>query len=159
MFEDERALEKRSVSNDREDAKVAKMNNQKNNIEQVAAAIVDAVLKVHKTLGPGLLESSYQQCLEYELRKRGLKVETEVVLPIIYDGIQLDAGYRLDMRIEEMIVIENKVVEKILPVHEAQLLTYLKLSGLHLGFIINWNVVLIKYGIKRMVYRLDEGEK
>jgi GxxExxY protein len=131
------------------------MNNQKKNIEQVAAAIVDAVLKVHKTLGPGLLESSYQQCLELELRKRGLKVETEVVLPIIYDGTRLDAGYRFDMRIEEMIVIENKVVEKILPVHEAQLLTYLKLSGLHLGFIINWNVALVKYGIKRMVNHLE----
>jgi GxxExxY protein len=131
------------------------MNNQKKNIEQVAAAIVDAVLKVHKTLGPGLLESSYQQCLELELRKRDLKVETEVVLPIIYDGVRLDAGYRLDMRIEEMIVIENKVVEKILPVHEAQLLTYLKLSGLHLGFIINWNVALVKYGIKRMVNHLE----
>jgi GxxExxY protein len=131
------------------------MSNQKKNIEQVAATIVDVVLKVHKTLGPGLLESSYQQCLELELRKRGLKVETEVVLPIIYDGIRLDAGYRLDMRIEEMIVIENKVVEKILPVHEAQLLTYLKLSGLHLGFIINWNVALVKYGIKRMVNRLE----
>ena len=131
------------------------MNNQKKNIEQVAAAIVDAVLKVHKTLGPGLLESSYQQCLELELRKRDLKVETEVVLPIIYDGVRLDAGYRFDMRIEEMIVIENKVVEKILPVHEAQLLTYLKLSGLHLGFIINWNVALVKYGIKRMVNHLE----
>ena len=131
------------------------MNNQKKNIEQVAAAIVDAVLKVHKTLGPGLLESSYQQCLDLELRKRGLKVETEVVLPIIYDGTRLDAGYRFDMRIEEMIVIENKVVEKILPVHEAQLLTYLKLSGLHLGFIINWNVALVKYGIKRMVNHLE----
>jgi len=131
------------------------MNNQKKNIEQVTTAIVDAVLKVHKTLGPGLLESSYQQCLELELRKRGLKVETEVVLPIIYDGTRLDAGYRFDMRIEEMIVIENKVVEKILPVHEAQLLTYLKLSGLHLGFIINWNVALVKYGIKRMVNHLE----
>ncbi len=132
------------------------MNLQKKDIEQVASEIVDATLKVHKALGPGLLESVYQQCLAHELRKRGLEVETDVVLPIMYDGIQLDAGYRLDMRIEKMIIIENKVVEKILPVHEAQLLTYLKLSGLHLGFIINWNVALIKYGIKRMVNQLEQ---
>lgn len=132
------------------------MNHQKRDIEQVASEIVDAILKVHKALGPGLLESAYQQCLAHELRKRGLEVETEVVLPIIYDGVQLDAGYRLDMRIDGMIVIENKVVEKLLPVHEAQLLTYLKLSGIHLGFIINRNVALIKYGIKRMANQLEQ---
>ena len=131
----------------------------KKDIEEIAAEIVDSVLKVHKTLGPGLLESSYQQCLAHELRKRGLEVETEVILPIIYDGLQLDAGYRLDMRIEGIIIIENKVVEKLLAVHEAPLLTYLKLSGLHLGFIINWNVALIKYGIKRMVNQLGREDE
>ena len=126
----------------------------KKDIERITTEIVDAILKVHKTLGPGLLESSYQQCLAHEIRKRGLEVETEVALPLIYDGLQLDAGYRLDMCSERMVIIENKVVEKILAVHEAQLLTYLTLSGLHLGFIVNWNVALIKYGIKRMVNQL-----
>lgn len=133
------------------------MNKPKKDIEEVASEIVDAALKVHKTLGPGLLESVFQQCLALELRKRGLEVETEIVLPIVYDGITLDTGFRIDMRIEKMIVVENKVVEKILPVHEAQLLTYLKLSDMRLGFLINWNVTLIKYGIKRMVNRLDQA--
>jgi GxxExxY protein len=123
-------------------------------IEEVGKQIVDATLKVHRTLGPGLLESSYQTCLAYELRKRGLIVECEFPQPINYDGIQIDAGYRLDMLVENVIVIENKVVEHILPIHEAQLLTYLKLSNRRLGYLINWNALLIKTGIRRMVNNL-----
>jgi GxxExxY protein len=123
-------------------------------IEEVGKQIVDATLKVHRTLGPGLLESSYQTCLAYELRKRGLIVECEFPQTINYDGIQIDAGYRLDMLVENVIVIENKVVEHILPIHEAQLLTYLKLSNRRLGYLINWNALLIKTGIRRMVNNL-----
>lgn len=123
-------------------------------IEEVARIIVDAAVKVHKTLGPGLLESAYQACLAYELRKRGLRVECEVPLPVVYDGQYIDVGYRIDMIVEGMIIIENKTVEMILPVHEAQLLTYLRLSGCRLGFVLNWNVALMKEGIKRMVNNL-----
>jgi GxxExxY protein len=112
---------------------------------------VDAVLKVHQALGPGLLESAYQACLAHELRKRGLKVECEVYLPVVYDGVFIDAGYRIDMLVEDCIIIENKAVAAILPIHEAQMLTYMKLRDCTLGFLINWNVHLIKYGIKRMV--------
>jgi len=120
--------------------------------ESIAAQIVDAALKVHKALGPGLLESAYQACLAYELQKRGLAVECEVILPVAYDGLMLDAGYRVDMLVEDCIIIENKCVEKLLPIHMAQTLTYLKLRDLKLGFIINWHERLIKTGIKRVIY-------
>ena len=123
-------------------------------IEKVAKEIVDAAIKVHRALGPGLLESAYQHCLVYELRKRGLKVESEIVLPIVYDGQQIDAGYRMDLLVEGCVIVENKAVEKLLPLHEAQLLTYLKLANRKLGFLLNWNVALMKYGIKRMVNNL-----
>ena len=112
-------------------------------IEEVATAIVDAAVKVHKALGPGLLESAYQHCLTYELRKRGLKVETEVPLPIVYDGQRFDIGYRMDMLVENCIVVENKTVDQLAPIHEAQLLTYLKLRDCRLGFLLNWNVTLM----------------
>ncbi|MBL7164182.1 MAG: GxxExxY protein [Anaerolineales bacterium] len=127
-----------------------------NDIEEIARILVDAAVKVHRALGPGLLESAYQKCYAHELRMRGLKVVTEVMLPIVYEGLEIDAGYRIDMIIEDMIVVENKVVEQLLPIHEAQLLTYLKLSGHSLGFLLNWNVKLMKYGIKRMVNNLPE---
>jgi GxxExxY protein len=132
-------------------------------IEEVARQIVDAAIKVHRGLGPGLLESAYQKCLEYELRKRGLQVECEVLLPVIYESVQIDAGYRIDMLVEGCVIIENKTVEKLLPVHQAQLLTYLKLRDCRLGFLLNWNVPLMKQGIKRTVNNLEprrrEGRK
>jgi len=123
-------------------------------IEYVAKAIVDAAIKVHRALGPGLLESAYQQCLAYELRKRGLQVECEVLLPILYDGQRIDAGYRIDMLVENCIVIENKTVDFLLPIHEAQLLTHLKLRDCRLGFLLNWNARPMKTGIRRMVNNL-----
>jgi GxxExxY protein len=122
--------------------------------EKIASQVIDGAIKVHSVLGPGLLESAYQMCLEHELRKRGIKVECEILQPIFYDGFQVNAGYRLDMLVEERIIIENKVVENILPVHEAQLLTYLRLRKCRLGFLFNWNVVLLKDGIKRMVFNI-----
>ena len=121
------------------------------NIEEVATIIVDTAIKVHKALGPGLLESTYQKCHAHELRKCGLSVDTEVIVPIIYNGERIDAGYRIDTLVENMVAIENKTVEQMLPLHEAQLLTYMRLRNLHLGFLLNWNVVLMKKGIKRMV--------
>lgn len=118
-------------------------------IEAIAKIIVDALIYVHRILGPGLLESTYQVCLAYELKKRGLRVQCEVLLPVQYDRITIDAGYRIDMLIEDVIIIENKAVQELLPIHEAQLLTYLKLSGVKLGFLLNWNVRLMKDGINR----------
>ena len=98
-------------------------------IEEIGNAIIGAAIRVHRTLGPGLLESAYQKCLAYELSKIGLHVECELVLPVLYESVCIDAGYRIDMLVENSIVIENKTVEHILPIHEAQLLTYLKLKS------------------------------
>ena len=123
-------------------------------IEVIAADIVDAAIKVHRALGPGLLESAYQHCLAFELRKRNHHVLTEVTLPIQYESQQIDAGYRIDMLIDNLVIIENKVVESLLPIHDAQILTYLKLKECHLGFLLNWNVRLMKNGIRRAVYNL-----
>jgi len=123
-------------------------------IEEIAKKIVDAAIKVHTALGPGLLESAYQKCVGYELKRGGLKVECEVFLPITYENIKIDAGYRIDMIVEGSVIVENKTVEKLMPIHEAQLLTYLKMKNYKLGFLLNWNVPRMKYGIKRMVNRL-----
>jgi len=120
-------------------------------IESVAQDLVDAAIQVHRTLGPGLLESAYQACLAHDLTKRGRRVECELPLPLEYDGVRIDAGYRLDMRVDGLVLVENKVVETLLPVHQAQLITYLKLTGLSLGFLINWNVTLLRDGIKHVV--------
>jgi GxxExxY protein len=124
------------------------------NIEELGNSIIGAAIRVHRSLGPGLLESAYQKCLEYELSKMGLRVECECVLPIQYETVQIDAGYRIDMLVEKLIIIENKTVEHILPIHEAQLLTYLKLKGCAIGYLLNWNVPVLKDGIRRMVNRL-----
>jgi GxxExxY protein len=121
---------------------------------EVSGQIVDAAMKVHTFLGPGLLESAYEACLAHELRKRGLHVETQKVLPIIYDGVRIDAGYRLDMLVESQVIVELKSVSEMVPIFEAQLLSYLKLSDLHLGLLMNFNVIRLKDGIKRMVNNL-----
>ena len=124
-------------------------------IEQVARQIVHSAIKVHKALGPGLLESVYQKCLAYELEKEGLGVRCEVPLPVQYEDIKIDAGFRADMIIEDSVIIENKTLDQIAPIHEAQLLTYLKITGMNLGFLLNWKVTLMKDGIKRMVNNLN----
>lgn len=121
---------------------------------EIGAEIIDSSIKVHRALGPGLLESTYQACLKYELQRRGLRVESEVNLPVRYGDLKINAGYRLDMIVQQSIIIENKSVEKILPIHKAQLLTYLRLRDIRLGYLINWNVALIKNGIIRMVNNL-----
>jgi GxxExxY protein len=120
-------------------------------IDEVSKIIVDSAIHVHQSLGPGLLESTYQICLAHELTKRGLKVACEVKLPVLFDGLTIETGYRIDMLVENCVIIENKVVDQFLPVHEAQLLTYLKLKGCWLGFLLNWNTVRMKNGIRRMV--------
>ena len=127
------------------------------NIEDIAKDIVDAAYKVHKEFGPGLLETAYQQCHAYELRKRGRQVLTELKLPIIYDGQQFDDGYRIDGLVDNLVIIENKTVESILPIYMTQLITYLKLKGCRLGFLINWNVKLIKNGITRVANGIVES--
>jgi GxxExxY protein len=120
-------------------------------VEQTATLIVDAAIKVHRVLGPGLLESAYQRCLQHELSQRGATVETEVLLPIRYEEIEIEAAYRIDMRVNRCVIIENKTVDNILPIHQAQLLTYLKLTNCQVGFLLNWHVPVMKQGIKRMV--------
>jgi len=120
-------------------------------INDVTRQVVDAALEVHTTLGPGLLESAYRACLAYELRKRGFKVLTEVELPVLYDDIRIDLGYRVDLIVEDAVVVELKAVSKLAPVHEAQLLSYLKLGGYWAGLLINFHSARLKDGIKRMV--------
>lgn len=119
-------------------------------IDVVARQIVDAAFTVHKALGPGLLENVYEVCLVHELRKRGLRTDHQVTLPVVYDNIRLDAGLRLDLLVEETVIVELKAVERLLPVHKAQVLTYLKLTGRRLGLLINFNVPVIKDGIHRI---------
>ena len=118
--------------------------------DRAAEAVVDAALAVHSKLGPGLLESVYEVCLAHELEKRGRHVRRQLSLPVFYDGIRMDAGLRLDLVVDDCVVVEIKAVEQLLPVHKAQVLTYLKLTGHRLGLLVNFNTPLIKYGIKRI---------
>jgi GxxExxY protein len=119
--------------------------------DALARLVVDAGLKVHRALGPGLLESAYEQCLAHELALRGLVLGRQVPLPVTYEGLQLDAGYRLDLVVAGKVIVEIKSVEALSRLHEAQILTYLKLSGLRLGFLMNFNVRLFKDGVRRFV--------
>ena len=119
--------------------------------ESVAKAVVDSAFKVHATLGPGLLESVYEACLCHELSQREIAFKTQVSLPVIYDGLKLDAGLRLDLLVAECLIVELKAAEKLIPLFEAQLQTYLKLTGLRLGLLINFNVPTIKDGIRRII--------
>ena len=128
-----------------------------NAIDAIASEIVDAAFNVHKELGPGLLESAYEACLEHELKKRGLVVERQKAQPVHYDGIMIDAGYRIDLLVNDAVIIELKTVEQLAPIHQAQLMTYLKLSGKSLGFLINFNVSLIKNGIRRIANQFQES--
>jgi len=120
-------------------------------VNLVARQIVDAAFCVHSNLGPGLLESVYENCLAYELKKRKLRISQQLSLPVLYNGQQLDSGLRLDFLVEQCVIVELKAVERLLPLHRAQILTYLKLTGYRLGSLINFNVPVIKNGIKRIV--------
>lgn len=112
---------------------------------------MDCAFKVHRTLGPGLLESSYEECLAYEIKKSGLEIERQKALPLVYEEIKLDAGYRIDMLVNGQLIVEVKAIETLLPVHWAQLITYLRLSNLQLGMLVNFNVKLLKDGMHRVV--------
>ena len=119
--------------------------------QAVGHAVITAAMKVHSELGPGLLESTYQACLQYELREAGFRSEAQVGLPVVYRGARLDLGYRMDLVVENLVIVEIKSVEGISPVHQAQVISYLKLSGKSIGLLINFNVVHLKDGIKRFV--------
>ena len=119
--------------------------------EQLTEAVIGAAIEVHRTLGPGLLESAYEQCLCRELELRGLKFERQVSLPVSYKGVKLDCGYRLDIVVEDVVVVEVQSVEKLLTIHEAQLLTYLRLSGRAVGLLLNFNEATLKDGLIRRV--------
>ena len=119
--------------------------------DEITSIVINKSIKVHKALGPGLLESAYKECLAYELNNEGLYVEKEKSLPLIYEEVKLDCGYRIDLHIERKLIVEIKSVENITPVYIAQVLTYLKLMNNKIGLLINFNVVLLKDGIKRLI--------
>lgn len=119
--------------------------------EQLVTAVMDAAFEVHRQLGPGLLESVYETCLRYELTKRQVPFQSQLILPITYDNVQLDADLRIDFLVDDRIIVELKAVEKLIPIHEAQLLTYLKLTDKRLGVLLNFNSKLLKDGFKRIV--------
>ncbi len=121
------------------------------NGNELSGQIIGAAMKVHSVLGPGLLESAYEGCLVHELKKRGFQVQSQVALPVYYDGISIELGYRLDLLIDNSIIVELKAVEKLTSLHQAQILSYLKLSNKHLGLLINFNVEHLKDGIKRVI--------
>ena len=123
---------------------------------EIARDIVDAAYKIHTTLGPGLLESAYEAILAYELRKRGMHVLCQQPIPIVYEGVELEVGYRADMIVEQKVIVELKSIEKLNPVHKKQLLTHLRLAEKHLGLLINFGEALIKNGIVRVVNNLRE---
>lgn len=124
-------------------------------VNHVTQKIIAAAMKIHSVLGPGLLESAYHACLLHELRKQGLRVASQVGLPVVYDGEKIDLGYRIDLIVSDLIIVEVKCVEAINPVHQAQLLSYLRLSGHQVGLLINFHVVHLRDGIKRMVDGYD----
>jgi GxxExxY protein len=128
------------------------------NVERIAFEVVNSAFKVHRSLGPGLLESAYQACLAHELRKCRIDVKCEVPLPVEYEGSRIDIGYRIDMLVGGAVLVEVKAVERVIPIHEAQVLTYLKLTGLTLGFLINFNVRMLRDGLKRLVLNHPEQD-
>lgn len=121
-------------------------------LNTLSQQVLDAAFRVHTSLGPGLLESAYEHCLCHELGKHGIRFVRQLQLPVVYDGVKVDAGYRIDILVEDSVIVEIKSLDSLLPIHEAQLLTYLKLSGKRLGLLINFNVRSLKHGIKRMVH-------
>ena len=121
-------------------------------LNELSRRIIGAAIDVHRALGPGLLETAYEACLEYELSQRGMFVERQKQLPIVYKKVVVDAAFRLDLVVDKRVIVELKAVEQVYPIHKAQLLTYLKLSGLELGLLINFNVRILKNGVSRVIY-------
>ncbi|HKX09831.1 MAG TPA: GxxExxY protein [Stellaceae bacterium] len=135
----------------RQDAKFAKKAEPSSEHDATARQIVDSAFAVHRALGPGLLESVYEQCLERELRYRNISVARQVALPLVYRDEPIEVGFRIDMLVNDLVIVEIKAIEKLLPIHDAQLLTYLRLSRKQVGLLINFNTVRIKEGIRRLV--------
>ena len=125
-------------------------------INEITENVIAAAIDVHRELGPGLLESTYEACLVFELAERGLRVERQKALPVACKGVRVDCGYRIDLLVEGQVIVELKAVEALDPIHEAQVLSYLKLSGCHVGLLINFNVWLLKEGLRRLVNGLPE---
>ena len=125
-------------------------------INKLSSKIIGAAIEVHKTLGPGLLESAYEKCLCHELKLRGLSFDNQKPLPVVYKGVDIDCGYRMDLVVEDSIILELKSCDTIEPIHKAQLLTYLKLTGLNLGLLFNFNVPIMRDGITRIANNLKE---
>jgi GxxExxY protein len=119
--------------------------------EEVSGAVITAAMKVHSALGPGLLESAYEACLAYELRQAGLGVETQLELPVVYEGVRVDVGYRIDLLVAGAVIVEVKSVGEVAPIHKAQLLSYLRLSGVKVGLLLNFNVLRLRDGLTRVV--------
>ena len=128
-------------------------------LNRITGSIIGAAIQVHRELGPGLLESAYEACLAYELGQQGIKIELQKPLPIVYHEVKLDCGYRIDLLVEDTVIVELKAVERVLPIHQAQLLSYLKLSNCQVGLLINFNVRVLKQGIVRMVNDLTESPR
>ena len=120
-------------------------------VEELSRTLVDSAFKVHQALGPGLLESVYEACLCVELGKRGIRHETQAPIPLIYEGVRIEAGLRLDLLVEKSVILELKALDKLLPIRQSQLLTYLKLADLRLGLLINFNVAMFKQGVRRII--------
>ncbi len=128
-------------------------------LNRITESIIGAAIDVHRALGPGLLESAYEACLAFEIVERGLKVEQQKPLPVVYREVKLDCGYRLDLLVEGSVIVEVKAVDHLMPVHQAQLLSYLKLSGCHVGLLINFNVKVLRDGLRRVVNDFPESPR
>lgn len=132
---------------------------EKDRLDQITESIIGAAIEVHRALGPGLLESAYEACLAFELAERSLKIEQQKPLPVIYREVKLDCGYRLDILVENAVVVEIKVVDRLAPIHKAQLLSYLRLSGCKVGLLVNFNVKVLKDGIVRVVNNFPDSPR
>jgi len=139
-----------------ENAEIAEMA-EKRRLNQITESIIGAAIEVHRALGPGLLESAYEACLAFELAEQGLKIEQQKPLPLVYREVKLDCGYRIDLLVEKAVIVEIKVVDRLAPIHKAQLLSYLKLSGYNVGLLINFNVKVLKDGIVRVVNNFPDS--
>jgi GxxExxY protein len=135
------------------------MSQESERLNRITEDIIGAAIEVHRALGPGLLESAYEACEAFELGERGRMVARQVPLPLVYKSVKLDCGYRLDLLVDELVIVEIKAVEALSDVHKAQLLSYLKISGLNVGLLINFNVKMLKHGIVRVVNNLTESPR
>jgi GxxExxY protein len=130
----------------------------KEQLDFITGQVIGAAIEVHRHLGPGLLESAYEACLAFEVRERGLKVEQQKPLPLVYKDVRLECGYRLDLVVNESVIVEIKAVDQVLPIHDAQLLSYLRLTGISVGLLINFHVNILKNGVKRIVNDFPDAE-